>query len=872
MFDKQIPSKLSEYKIIDVDSSSEFEKVASTLIDLPPGVEYDPDFLYILVRIISSGEVYGPNKNGDYFPEEELIRHYDTFKSAHTFKNHRNKDIADAIGPVISVKWNPELRTVEVLKAIDRKLAPEIVRGFEKGYMTDVSMGCRVPFTICSVCGNKARTAKEYCDHIKRYRMEFLENGERIFEINYRPSFHDSSVVLNGAERSAKALVVYKTPDNNAPAAFKKIASEKGLRHYMPITEQEMEKVAAYEQEHLHPLLRPETFEKKASHEGLMSKIAEIEKELTGKLVNIVSSPDADSVSDAKEVMHMIKFLTESRFDEESMGELAKTIETLAESEGLSIQRVFSNFIGVAELLGVELFPSELHTLLSKLSDAGLSSDLELSDSTNVVASPTNFDRARSIGTSATNALPSFDGMDGLLSMYHESPHHMQELASDPFGFASRFSGESSLSERPSAKVIRVFTDQLDPFLPMRSALPQHLIPRLMLYASGASSVHAVPGVAQDIKVLGQPESLGDMLASFAYRGYQQARPQIIVSRMSKVASDYIDATTMDKVAASISDPDFVEEYYSNKSRAENPSLSRTERNTTSRVARNNSTPPGHLEAPQPFKGRGIRKRDLIGIGAPLVYGASAYFDKKRERGDHVSNAEGFVADHPGVVAGGTVLGGALLSKKIGAGANALLSGGTKALNKTKDIAGVTAHNMGVTGRNIADQFKKQSSFESLLSPQEYEGLVKVASPVHSGEYNAFSENNMERFASESEVSRRSAEVLKVAGCLRSDGQFDAAKEVLASANLDEGHVGYFFSKIAEYTKEEFEKAADDFSKSLVLDSVIDARPMSNSIPGRLLDAFVFKKLGDLGKPKDGQPEGMPQQPTVKKEGDFHAK
>lgn len=866
MLEKEIPSRVSEYKIIDVDSTEEFEKVASTLVDLPPGVEYDPDFLYILIRIISSGHIYGPNKNGDYFPEEELLKTYETFNDAHTFKNHENKDIAKAIGPVISAKWNPELRTVEVLKAIDRKLAPEIVRGFEKGYMTDVSMGCRVPYTCCSVCGNKARTAKEYCDHIRRYRMEFLPTGERVFEVNFSPKFHDSSVVLNGAERSAKALVIYRPPAQDAPVAFKKIASEKGLRHYMPITDHEVEKLASYRDNHLHPLLRDETFEKKASNEGLMDKIAEIEKELTGKLVNIVSSPDADTIDDAKEVMQMIKFLTEARFDDESLKTLAATIQTLADSEGLTTQRVLANFIGVAELLGVELFPTELHSLLSYLTDASLSPDLELSSADGTEATPTAFDRARRISVSATNKLPSFSGLDGLLSMYNESPHNMDELSSDPFGFAGHFAGESSLGERPSVKVIRVFQDQLQPFLPMRSALPEHLLPRLMVHVSGASPLTAANGVAQDIKLMSQPETLGDMIANFAYRGYQENRPRIIVSKMTKLASEYMDDTmTMDKIAASISDPDFIENYYSRKQNASSEMPSRVDRNSKSRAMRNvqNAT---DLTAPQPFKGRGIRKRDIIGIGAPVIYGASAYLDKKRERGDHTSAAENFVADHPGIVTGGTVLGGALLSKKIGAGVNGLLSGGTKALNTAKNYAGVVSHNAGVTARTVADQFKKQSSFESLLSPGQYEGLVKIASPVHSGQYNAFSEENMQRFSKEASVSRRSAEMIKVAGCLRSDGQFETAKEVLASANLPEETVGYFFSKIAEYTKEEFEKAADDFSKSLVLDAVADTRPLSNSIPGRLVDALVFKKIGDMFAPKE--PKAV--KPIKQKEGEIN--
>src|SRR5690606_11824218 len=106
-------------------------------------------------------------------------------------------------GKIFSVRWNPIMKCVELFKGIDRKIAPEIVRGFEKGFLTDVSMGCRVPYTVCSVCGNKARRQSEFCHHVKQHRMQYLGNGERVFEINHKPKFHDSSVVLNGAERVA---------------------------------------------------------------------------------------------------------------------------------------------------------------------------------------------------------------------------------------------------------------------------------------------------------------------------------------------------------------------------------------------------------------------------------------------------------------------------------------------------------------------------------------------------------------------------------------------------------------------------------------------------------------------------------------------
>jgi len=199
LFDKE-----TNFRVIDTHVfSNELIKSAAPE-DLPE--PFDPEFLYVKVRAISSGEFWGPNKNADYFPEAQLIQGKDTFLDAHVFKNHENKDVAKAIGSVLLVEWNAKMHYVSLLIKVDRKLAPEIVRGFEKNYSTDVSMGCRVSHTQCSVCGNKAKVRAEFCKHVNTMRNNILPDGTRVYEVNYNPRFHDISVVLNGADRTAKLL------------------------------------------------------------------------------------------------------------------------------------------------------------------------------------------------------------------------------------------------------------------------------------------------------------------------------------------------------------------------------------------------------------------------------------------------------------------------------------------------------------------------------------------------------------------------------------------------------------------------------------------------------------------------------------------
>ncbi len=73
--------------------------------------------------------------------------------------------------------------------------------------MTDVSMGCRIDYSVCSICGNKAKTAAQYCAHINHQRGKVFDDGKKVYEINIGPKFHDISAVLNGADKVAKAYI-----------------------------------------------------------------------------------------------------------------------------------------------------------------------------------------------------------------------------------------------------------------------------------------------------------------------------------------------------------------------------------------------------------------------------------------------------------------------------------------------------------------------------------------------------------------------------------------------------------------------------------------------------------------------------------------
>lgn len=239
MFNKITSFEVTKDNIEILDN--EFVKTASEII-LPEGHTYDPDFTYMKVRAVSAGEYWGNNKNADYFPEAELIKNYKTFFDAHVFKNHENKDVEKAIGDVLDATWNDEMKYVELLIRVDKRIAPTIARGFEKGFMTDVSMGCKIDHSICSICGNVAKTQSQYCDHIKYEKHKVYDDGRKVFEININPRFHDISAVLNGADRTAKMTGLYIS--GTKVAYFE---------------EESLEKTASFEEELSKEAMSPET-------------------------------------------------------------------------------------------------------------------------------------------------------------------------------------------------------------------------------------------------------------------------------------------------------------------------------------------------------------------------------------------------------------------------------------------------------------------------------------------------------------------------------------------------------------------------------------------------------------------------------------
>lgn len=159
---------------------------------------------------MGAGEYYGSNRNGDYFPEAQLIRWHKTFETspAHLFRHHVNKDPAKAIGKVIFSYYNHRMHRVELIVEASKTLAAdEYYKITELGQYPATSMACNTPFDVCSICGNKAHTRNEYCTHLTTQLNTLYPDGRKVMALNLGPlKFFDISIVIRPADITSSVL------------------------------------------------------------------------------------------------------------------------------------------------------------------------------------------------------------------------------------------------------------------------------------------------------------------------------------------------------------------------------------------------------------------------------------------------------------------------------------------------------------------------------------------------------------------------------------------------------------------------------------------------------------------------------------------
>lgn len=191
------------------DGSQVLSKTASVIEDYLLDVKPEEGKTKLLVLALGAGEYWGSNRNGDYFPESALKDYHITFETfGNLHKNHKNTPKDRKYGYVEKSFWNDKMKRVELVVVMNNDECPEILSKLDSGEDIAVSMAAKLPYDICSVCGNKRTTAKaeDTCQHIRSELNTIYEDGSQCYAINEEPKFFDISFVWKPADRTAYVL------------------------------------------------------------------------------------------------------------------------------------------------------------------------------------------------------------------------------------------------------------------------------------------------------------------------------------------------------------------------------------------------------------------------------------------------------------------------------------------------------------------------------------------------------------------------------------------------------------------------------------------------------------------------------------------
>lgn len=231
-------------------------KTASEATDYIQSVQPKPGHTIILVLALGSYERYGLNRNADGFNEnpyrvgqrpqcghdacydpdgwigqkDVISQHYKSFEEHGKFyTHHQNNDPTKAIGDVIKAFWNPAMHRVELLTAINNALAPDLVERIADGKYPAVSMGCKIKYDVCTVCGHRAPTRKQYCEHMKFSARQVAPSGIHVGVLNPSPRWFDISAVVKPADQTG--FMLKKVAEETAYAVKSSAAMGEYLDH-----------------------------------------------------------------------------------------------------------------------------------------------------------------------------------------------------------------------------------------------------------------------------------------------------------------------------------------------------------------------------------------------------------------------------------------------------------------------------------------------------------------------------------------------------------------------------------------------------------------------------------------------------------------
>jgi hypothetical protein len=209
----------AQVRVLHLDDAEALVKEAadSEISEFVRQIKPSKDRVYVHILAMGAGEAYSSNRNGDFFPEEILLKYHKTFQTnpAHVFRNHINKNPDIAIGKVIFSTYNRRMRRVELVAWIDKSRGEDVIQRIEQGEFPATSMACKTPWDECSICGNRAGTRQEYCSHLSNELGRMYTDGRKVMAMNIAPiSLFDISIVVRPADVTSSILQKVASTDS----------------------------------------------------------------------------------------------------------------------------------------------------------------------------------------------------------------------------------------------------------------------------------------------------------------------------------------------------------------------------------------------------------------------------------------------------------------------------------------------------------------------------------------------------------------------------------------------------------------------------------------------------------------------------------
>jgi len=176
-------------------------------------------YTYVIVAPLGADESWEQTINGDAFERKHLATvnpkfGHKTFEThGRAYMHHRNTDPMRSFGDFPCMFFNDAMDRCEGIWRLIHDDAPKVVGAqrtidtYRSGKDFPISMGCKVPYDVCSICNNKAETPANYCDHVHDPGFgSIFPDGRKMRVMNPFPLFFDLSAVDTNAAPEATPL------------------------------------------------------------------------------------------------------------------------------------------------------------------------------------------------------------------------------------------------------------------------------------------------------------------------------------------------------------------------------------------------------------------------------------------------------------------------------------------------------------------------------------------------------------------------------------------------------------------------------------------------------------------------------------------